>query len=503
MHRWSPLNYRQRALLGRLDAGEELSAQELSDRRSAYALRDRGLLAVRRSRGVLSAEVTKAGKFYLKYGHHPDHPGHAAEDEQTTVPARRSQSRPAKVEREADSRAAAAPRDTDKGAEKASKSVASYSERPIPVARRAKATQLIEQLVAERQVIIHAPDQAQVVEWRRVIDFAKRHGLVPSGKRVEKFRMFNRTRDLQISLLDGSHPNAGRQTPDDAPQVPVPKQLRSPHPVVAALRDDEGRLVMPAEPRRRALRLFQGLAAEAVRRGHRVEEHPVPDRYRSRGYSYDGRYTPPSYSRREGELDLIVDDFTYTVTIKQESPQAADPERSEKLMLELGYSRSARRRQWADRKRWTLEDVLGAVLQEVEARAVEDAQRKVDEERAKEARKARWQEAMAAARQQAVQAQLARALSEQAAQWREAAVLREYCEALESRIAKAAACEEPEVASAQEWLAWTRNHLEAIDPLSRLPGMPTPREPKPDDLKPYLTGWSPYGPEPHSGWENR
>lgn len=35
MHRWSPLNDRQRALLGRLDADETLDAQELSDRRSA------------------------------------------------------------------------------------------------------------------------------------------------------------------------------------------------------------------------------------------------------------------------------------------------------------------------------------------------------------------------------------------------------------------------------------------------------------------------------------
>ena len=505
MHRWSPLNDRQLALLGRLDAGEELSAQELSDRRSAYALRDRGLLAVRRSRGVLSAEVTAAGKFYLKHGHHPDHPGHAAEPKEPSVSGRQPRSSSAKARSESEQQAStstphAKPRLTKRGAKP---TAASYSERPIPVARRAKAAQLMEQLVADQQVIIREPNEDKVAEWRRVIDFAKRHGLVPAGKRIEKFRMFNATRDLQISLLDGAHPNSGHQQPESAPQVPVPAQLRSPHPVVAALRDDERRLAMPAEPRRRALRVFQGLAVEAVRRGHGVKDHPVPSRgYRTPGYSYNGRYVPGSLSRREGELDLVIGDFTYDVTIKQENPRSEEPERSKRLMLELGYSRSKRRNQWADRKRWALEDVLGAVLEELETRAVEDAQRKVDEARAREERKARWEEAMVAAKHQAVTAQLARVLSEQATQWKEVAVLREYCEALERRIAEAVDLKGQEAALAQEWLAWARRHIEAIDPLSRLPEMPTPHEPRPEELKPYLSGWSPHGPEPDSRWGN-
>ncbi|MFJ2215006.1 hypothetical protein ACIQVO_31880 [Streptomyces sp. NPDC101062] len=413
----------------------------------------------------------------------------------TAALVRKPQVRGTQTEREAKPAAA-------KGAEKTQKPAKSYSERPIPVARRAKAVQLIERLVAERQVVIHEPDEAQVVEWRRVIDFAKRHSLVPSGKRVEKFRMFNRTRDLQITLLDGPHPNSGGQSPEAAPQVPVPAQLRSPHPVVAALRDDEGRLVMPTEPRRRALRIFQGLAAEAVRRGHKVEDHPVPERYRNRGYSYNGRYEPPSYSRREGELKLVVGEFKYTVTIKQKSPQSSDPQRAEKLVLEFGHSRSARRREWADRKRWVLEDVLGSVLAEVEFCAVEDARQKVNEERAKAERQTRWQEAMAAAKAQAVQAQLARVLGEQAEQWRDVALLRDYCEALEERIDEASGSEQAEVVSAREWLAWAQSHIAAVDPMRRLPGMPITSEPQPDDLKPYLTGWSPHGPEPYSRWGN-
>lgn len=43
-----------------------------------------------------------------------------------------------------------------------------------------------------------------------------------------------------------------------------------------------------------------------------------------------------------------------------------DPERPGKLVVELGYSRSGRQGTWADRKRWVLEDILGAVLREIE-----------------------------------------------------------------------------------------------------------------------------------------
>ncbi|WP_406505385.1 hypothetical protein [Streptomyces sp. NBC_00212] len=502
MHRWSPLNERQLALLGRLNAGESLAAQPVSDRRSAYALRDRGLLTVRRSGGALSAEVTEAGRFYLQHGHHPDHPDHTSQNSRTTVAASPPGSRPATPVSKPIRPTAAANHGTATASKKAPKVPMAYSERPIPVARRAKALDLIERLVERREVIIHEPDEAQVTEWRRVIDFAKRHSLVPPGNRIEKFRMFNRTRDLQISLLDGAHPNAGRQTPEDGPRVPVPVQLRSPHPVVSSLRDDEGRLVMPAELRRRALRLFQALVAEAVRRGHKVADHPVADRHRRHGYSYNGRVTAPSYSRRNGELNLVVGKFTCTVTIQQESPQSSDPLRAEKLMLEFSPSRSARRRQWADRKRWVLEDVLGAVLDEVEFCAAEDAKREEEEKRAKAERETRWHEAMAAARQRAVQAELARVLGEQAGQWREVALLREYCAALEVRIAEASASEEAQVASPREWLGWAQRHIEAIDPLRRLPGMPTPREPKADELKSYLNGWSPHGPESHTGWGN-
>ncbi|MFG2114768.1 hypothetical protein ACGFRB_19375 [Streptomyces sp. NPDC048718] len=71
----------------------------------------------------------------------------------------------------------------------------------------------------------------------------------------------------------------------------------------------------------------------------------------------------------------------------------------EEPVIDLGYSRSSRQPCRADRKRWVLEDIPGAVLWEIETLAVEDAQRNADEERAKAEREVCWQAAMKKAKE--------------------------------------------------------------------------------------------------------
>ncbi|WEB44459.1 hypothetical protein MOV08_37645 [Streptomyces yunnanensis] len=164
---------------------------------------------------------------------------------------------------------------------------------------------MVDRPVAEGRVRLADPDDEEVAEWRRVIDYAKRHGLEPQGRRIEKARFG--TRGLEMFLTEGPHPNS----------------LRSLHPAVAALRDDNGQLVIPPALRRRSL-LLQALAAEAVRRGHEVRQ----------GRSY--------YSRREGGVDVVVHDFACTITVRQEFPQSTNPERSARLVVELDPGRSGR-----------------------------------------------------------------------------------------------------------------------------------------------------------------
>ncbi len=493
MHRWDPLNPIQLALLQRIDAGEVLdSSADSRSRTTGYALRNRGLVTIDRRGGRWAPQITDAGRYYLEHGQHPDHPARLTESTATAAPSpttstagqasKVTASKPARVTAKPAARTGAVIR--------------------LPARSLAEATDLVARLVAENKVIVAGPSDEAIANWRRLIEYAKRHKLLPLGKRIETQRHWNTGRDFEIRLVDGvlESPRQGPQ-PDLAP-VPVPTQLRTPNRVVAALRDDTDRLVMPAQQRHRALLLFEALAAEAVRRGHQVRDRPVSEHHRSRPYYYNGRNHPSSYSRREGELDIVIDGFHYTVTIQQESPQSNDPEKAAHLTLDLSHYRATRQCTWHDRKRWTLEDILPLVLEELQQRSIEDRQRAVDEKREKAERQIRWEAAMAAAKEQAVQEQYAKQLRQQAKRWREAAALRAYCDALEERLDSAQETEgSADHMSATSWLAWARDHALNIDPLTILPTMPEPRKVELEDLKPFLHGWSPHGPEGNrSGW---
>ncbi|WP_327370361.1 hypothetical protein [Streptomyces sp. NBC_01217] len=122
--------------------------------------------------------------------------------------------------------------------------------------------------------------------------------------------------------------------------------------MATALKDDSRRLVMPSALRRRSFQLLQGLAAEAIRRGYEV------------------RKAGSSFYPREGGVDVAVDGFAYTVTVRQEFPESTDPERSVRLVVDLAHGLTGRPGRWRDRKTRTLEGALGVIPGEIEARTV-------------------------------------------------------------------------------------------------------------------------------------
>ncbi|MFH9426603.1 hypothetical protein [Streptomyces sp. NPDC017529] len=202
-----------------------------------------------------------------------------------------------------------------------------YSERPVARARRAKAHELIEWLVAEGRVRITDPDDDEVTEWRRVVNYAKWQGLEPAGERIEKVPYGGP--GLELFLADGLHPNARSQRPkENGGPVSVPSRRGNLHPIVTADKDDEHQLVMLSGLRRRSILLLQGLSAEAVRRGYEV------------------RKVHSCFHSREGGVGIVVDGLAYTVNVRQKFLQSTDPDRSARLVVELTHGLTGRPGCW-------------------------------------------------------------------------------------------------------------------------------------------------------------
>ncbi|MFD8472293.1 hypothetical protein ACFV2E_09590 [Streptomyces globisporus] len=67
--------------------------------------------------------------------------------------------------------------------------------------------------------------------------------------------------------------------------------------------------------------------------------------------------------------------------------------------------------------------------------------------------------------------------------------------ARQKRIRWEAAMEEARIRTeAAAWIDWAAARVERLDLLNTPPRLPDIPEPRPDDLKPFLGRWSPYGP---------
>jgi hypothetical protein len=204
----------------------------------------------------------------------------------------------------------------------------------------------------------------------------------------------------------------------------------------------------------RALRILQALITEAERRGYSVR---LDD------------------SRGDPRVCITVKGHQFAVSVREKDGVL-------RVVLPSEYSG---RRLWSDGIRAAIEDKLGDVLANIEARAEEAEQRRLEREGQEEQRRRAWEQEMERARERFAEDERAVFLRDQVASWRLAADTRSFCLA-----ARSVASDSEEA----EWLAWATKHADAIDPLSEALAVPESREPSPDELRPYLRGWNPYGP---------
>lgn len=332
-------------------------------------------------------------------------------------------------------------------------------------------------------------------DYRQRVVSAQRFGKVPPGKRLEIGWVGGET---EIRLVD-----APPGTSIDPSPVVVPQRLTRPHPVARQFRDDAERHEVSRAALTRAVRIVHALASEAEQRGFEVAIAPASTRQERKGWS----------ATHDGHLMITVRDHRYRLRIAEEKVKTRGPWEAEAkrlaafpyasmrqrlgrydadatgrlvITLDSGHGRQGRPASWADRKSWTLEDKLPQLFQELEIRAAEDDQRDLEAKRRSEERQQNWEQAMRGAKQRFLEAYRADALRRQITDWETVHAATRYLAALEA--------EHGESDEAQPWIQWIRGYIDRLNPLGTAPPLPEKEEISPEELKPFLGGFSPYGP---------
>ncbi|MFG2402590.1 hypothetical protein [Streptomyces lydicus] len=435
------LNERQLALLRRIcDSRTPVTSAEPTLATTVYALRNRGLVTTARKDGHWTAHATTAGAQYLAQADNP--PSEAGPPADTTV--------------RADTASA-----TDDAAE------------------------LIANLQHAGDVLrITNPTPAERARLRRALHAAKAQHLVPKGHYLQYTG--RDTGDLVIKLLSGPNPNqiTPRPTPLHIdPDLP-PEEL---HPAVR-----DAPLPVCPDCQNRARRLLNALARAAQHKGHTVSPAPSDSDASLEITAYDSTF-PLRFT--EGTTEHLDPD-SVQYSWQRVTARITRPSHDLDLLLPSApWGHRGGRYRWGDRQRWRLEDKLHQILDEVEHRARAEHEQHLNQQRKEEDTRRRWQEAMEQARITLLQDRRVKALREQADAWNEAGRIRAYCDALDQHISTALTGSPEDQQSVTEWITWARNYADRIDPVHRLPGIPKEPPVSPEDLRPYLNGWSPYGPK--------
>lgn len=481
----APINARQIEVLQWIAGGcPDGVMKDSTYKTTAIALQGRRLVTVSRKGGVWRAATTEAGDHYLRHGTYPDGMRASRQKMATAVPAA-AKPPPATAHQTALSRKPAATR----------------AGRPISGHTIQEQAEGLVARVIQAGGVLQIDTEKDEADYERLCKAAKEAPNLPFGKQLRTRNPGAWWEHLREIYFDEDF---AVKTPPRP--VPVPRHVAAYHPAIAAYRGDADHHEVSKDSLGRGSRILQALAAEAVRRGHTVKT-PGVDAERYAG--------APVRSLPKGQLRIVIDGFTYRLRIREQSAKGGEPlpygrqryrlpywQQTRQTMflptgelritVEEGYSRDGRQAEFRDSKRASLEERLPGVLRELEIRAAEDAWRRQEEERKAQQKRLRWERAMDHARRDFQEARRAEVLRGQLADWQLGNDLDDYLAAMETSIPTLTSVQEQDAAA--EWLAWAKEYRQNINPLAKPLAIPSVPKPKPDELKPYLRGWSPYGP---------
>jgi hypothetical protein len=376
-----------------------------------------------------------------------------------------------------------------------------------PRARRTEplvSKQLVDEVLAgggSLRVPAHRFDPAGEISGQRRVALADRGGWLAEGKRLTLRRLTGD--EMEIELLDAP----AVEVAPEVRRVTVPGRVARYHPVVRWIRDRPERQEVSRAQLPRALRLLQGLVAEAERRGYGVEVVGGSSDERGGGWS----------GPRRGHLTITVRGTATAIRVLEEGlPSRAywqqhntrwdyspggrsrsvtapiseyEAKATGRLRLEVPSSHGRADAYWADRKAAPLDGKLGEVLAYAEAQALATEERQRAAELQAIERRQLWEEAMGRARTRFIEHVRAEHLQTQVDRWRQAQEIRAYCAAASSAY--------PDDADTAAWVTWSHARADHLDPLNAAPAIPRlPEEIRTEDLKPFMErGFSPYGPD--------
>ncbi len=288
--------------------------------------------------------------------------------------------------------------------------------------------------------------------------------------------------------------------------VPVPDHVSRYCPAVRAYLDDKDWHYVSSDHLSRAARILEAIVREAPNRGMEIV---LPE-------AGSSRKTRRVTAEAKQHVSLTVGDSTYHVQVRETSAPGGGPvtrpyygsrrkppawtyERQNSFVstgrLELvvrGRFAGDAGDVYRDTTRTAVEDKLPRLFQLLEvyrlqADAWAEKQRLEQEDRERQ-----WDAAMAEARMQYDTYARWEHFKSMSAEWHKIAGHREF---LAAARASAADYEGAEKAAILALLDTAERTLDELDPLRRPQLLaPVALEPKPEDLKPFLRGWSPYGP---------
>jgi hypothetical protein len=362
--------------------------------------------------------------------------------------------------------------------------------------RRLAAEELIDQVMSLGGRL-QWPKERPAGELENLVRESMRASNRPHGKRLVLVRVGGWEGPLEVQFEDHLDDLVAVEP------VPVPERVGKYSPAVRAYLDEKDWHYVSREHLQRAARILEALAREAPKRGMTIKAA--------------GQATS-AQPRRSDHLAIAVDDTVYWVQIREVSQRGGAPvnrppwnarsnspawthQRMKEFIPSGKLELIVRGRfmydgdRYADTKTITVEERLPSLFRTLQIYRLRANAQEEERLRREAERQRQWAAAMTLAKERYYAAARREHILGLAKEWREVGEQRALIEAARAALTEYAGDDREAIGAALDEAA---RAADAADPISNLASIvPTVAVPRQDDLRPFLDGWSPWGPNSH------